>query len=307
MARFIVLRQSPWDGLRLTAQQRDLVEQVRDAPQSMQSVFAERHFSRAMKRLIEIGVLTLAGFTPTDAAHVCGLYRQWDAGASALGAQLLRRYSQWNLGEQWPDDQTFAQAMLAAVTRETAFCLLTAVMNDQGGRFGRKLSTGQRQLLHHMFVSADPSAGRSRDLAMQVQVGLPVVGIGAPAQCFYPAVAPLLETTVTVPEHAEVANALGAVVGVVRHRAQMVISPVSATRVVVHAGEQQREFDDLEEAAGWATELVQQIALEKAQSAGGTQLEVNVQRDDNIVERDGQKTFFESTIVATVTGRVGKA
>jgi len=307
MARFIVLRQKPWDGLTLTAQQRDLVEQVRDAPQSMQSVFAERHFSRAMKRLIEIGVLTLAGFTPTDAAHVCGLYQQWDARASTLGAQLLRRYSQWNLGAHWPDDTAFAQGMLAAVTRETSFCLLSAVLNDQSGHFGRKLTIAQRDLLYRMFVSADPSAQTSRDLAMQVRVGLPVVGIGAPAECFYPAVAPLLDTTVNVPEHAEVANALGAVVGVVRHRAQIVISPVSATRVVVHAGEQQREFDELEQAAAWATEEVTQVALEKARNAGGDQLEVSVHRDDNIVERDGQKTFFESKITATVSGRVGRS
>ncbi len=303
MARFIVLRSMPWDGLRLTAQQRDLVDQVRDAPQSMQSVFAERHFSRAMKRLIEIGVLTLAGFTPTDAAHVCGLYQQWDARASTLGAQLLRRYSQWNLGAEWPDDRAFAESMLAAVTRETAFCLLTAVLNDQSGKFGRSLSVAQRNLLHRMFVSSAAADGETADLGMQVQVGLPIVGIGAPAQCFYPAVAPLLDTRVEVPEHAEVANAIGSVVGMVRHRAQITISPVTASRVVVHAGELQREFDELEDAADWAIEKARESAMHKAVSAGGTQLEVSVKRDDNIVERDGQKTFFESRIVVTVTGR----
>lgn len=308
MARFIVLRRAPWDGLKLTAQQAALVEQVAEQPQSMQSVFAERHFSRAMRRLIETGVLTLAGFTPTDAAHVCGLYEQWDADASILGAQLLRRYSQWNLGAEWPDEQSFAQSMLEKVSRESAFCLLTAVLNDESGRFGRPLSTQQRELLHRLFSAGAGSASeplkRHSDLSLQARLALPVIGIGAPARCFYPPLGKLLNGTVEVPEHAEVANAIGAVVGIVRHRAQVVITPVSAKRVMVHAGEQQREFDDLEEAASWAAECARAAALKKAEQAGGSQLEVAIERDDNIVERDGQSTFFESTIIATVSGRV---
>ena len=84
MARFIVLQREPDESFKLTSQQRALIDEVKGHPQSMQSVFAERHFSLAMKRLIEMGLLTLAGFTPTDAAHVCGWQSGWQSEASLL-------------------------------------------------------------------------------------------------------------------------------------------------------------------------------------------------------------------------------
>lgn len=304
MARFIVLRRQPDTGSRLTAQQRALVDEVTKQPQSMQSVFAERHFSLALKRLIETGVLTIAGFTPTDAAHVCGWYDQWDATASVLGATLLSRYSKFNLGRSWDSPQAFSKTLLSQVSRESALCLLTSAINDNNGRFGRSMDPAQRSLLEQMFNSAAGS-GSSAPLKMQAQLSIPVVGIGAPASTFYPPVADLLQSQVIVPEHAEVANAIGAVVGVVKQSVQITITPVSATRVLVHAPAGQREFDELEPAAQWASELAEKLALEKAQNAGGTQIQIKLDRSDNIVEQQGQTTFFESTIVATATGRAG--
>jgi len=91
MSRFIVLQSEPDESVRLTHQQRSLINEVKNHPQSMQSVFAERHFSLAMKRLIEMGILTLAGFTPTDASHVCGWQSDWSPEASHLVKVCLLR------------------------------------------------------------------------------------------------------------------------------------------------------------------------------------------------------------------------
>ena len=130
------------------------------------------------------------------------------------------------------------------------------------------------------------------------------MGIGAPAFSFYPPVGQLLNTEVIVPQHADVANAIGAVVGQVKQTAQLTITPVSGKRVMVHAHQQQREFEDLEEAAGWASDLVVQIAREKAELAGAVHIEVDLQRRDNSVDFQGQVTFFESTIVAVASGQI---
>ena len=301
MARFIVLRRQPDSTVRLTGQQRSLIEQVADNPQSMQSVFAERHFSLAMKRLIEMGLLTIAGFTPTDAAHVRGWYDQWNAEASALGASLLSRYSAFNLGRAWDSTESFCDDMLAQVSEESALCLVSAALNDSSGEFGTRLHPRESALLQKMFVS---ETGAGSLLGMQAQLSLPVVGIGAPAFSFYPPVGQLLNTEVIVPQHADVANAIGAVVGQVKQTAQLTITPVSGKRVMVHAPHQQREFEDLEEAAGWASDLVVQIATEKAELAGAVHVEVKLQRRDNAVDYQGQVTFFESTIVAVASGQI---
>lgn len=306
MARFIVLRKAPSAGTKLTNQQRALIEQVSEHPQSMQSVFAERHFSLALKRLIETGVLTIAGFTPTDAAHVCGWYNQWNLQAARLGATLLSRYSQFNLGPAWDSEESFAASMLLQVSQESALCLLGSAINDQRGVFGTSLKESERVLLEQMFKSYSNNDESRPLLGMQARLKVPVVAIGAPAASFYPPVENFLQAEIIVPEHAEVANAIGAVVGTVKQSAQLTITPVSAKRVMVHAPTEQREFDDLEQAAAWAIDLAKQLATERAVKAGGHQLQHTVKRDDNIVEQQGQTTFFESTIVVTATGRAGQ-
>jgi len=173
-------------------------------------------------------------------------------------------------------------------------------LNDSKGAFGTRLHEREALLLRRMFSSSNDESL----LGMRAKLSMPVVGIGAPAANFYPPIGELLETEVVVPVDADVANAIGAVVGQVKQSAQLTITPVSAKRVVVHAPRQQREFDDLEEAASWASELVQQMATEKAELAGARQIDVKLQRHDNTVDYQGQVTFFESTIVAIATGQV---
>ena len=313
MARFIVLMSEPGESIRLTQQQRSLINEVKNHPQSMQSVFAERHFSLAMKRLIEMGILTLAGFTPTDAAHVCQWQSDWSPEASVLGATLLSRYSEFNLGQRYAGPEVYSRHMLAQMSRQSALCLMTAMINDAEGAFGRALHPRNRALLKRMFASrafdeASGVEGREKSpwLEMTAKLNVPVVGIGAPAQSFYLPIAEFMDVEVVVPEHAEVANAVGAVVGVVRQSAQITISPVAGQqRVVVHAPQEQKEFDDLELAAVWAIEVASELASKKALEAGGSNLDVKVDRRDNSVEEGGQVTFFESIIVATATGLAG--
>ena len=301
MARFIVLQKAPDETLRLTQQQRSLIDEVKNHPQSMQSVFAERHFSLAMKRLIEMGILTLAGFTPTDAAHVCKWQSDFPPEASVLGATLLARYSEFNLGESYTDPETYSRAMLAQMSRHSALCLMTAMINDADDVFGRTLHPRNRALLEGMFAR-EVVGDETPWLAMTAKLNVPVIGIGAPAQSFYPPIAEFMDAEILVPEHAEVANAVGAVVGVVRQTAQITISPVGQSSVLVHAPQEQREFDELEPAAAWAIEVASDLATKKAMDAGGSGIELKVDRRDNAVEEGGHVTFFESVIEVTATG-----
>ncbi len=324
MARFIVLMAEPDDSLRLTSQQRSLINEVKHHPQSMQSVFAERHFSLAMKRLIEMGILTLAGFTPTDAAHVCEWQSDWPAEASRLGATLLSRYSEFNLGHQYTDVKDYCLSMLNQMSRQSALCLMTAMINDAEGDFGKPINPHNAKLLERMFAStsADVKSGNAKSgnaassavgrddsnnqwLGMTAKLNVPVVGIGAPAQSFYPPIENFMDANVIVPEHAEVANAVGAVVGSVRQSAQITISPLAGRSVMVHAPQEQREFEDLEQAAEWATGIVSEQARHKASDAGASDIIVQTERHDNAVEEGGQVTFFESIIIATATGLAG--
>ncbi len=304
MARFIVLMKEPDDAARLTSQQRSLINEVKNHPQSMQSVFAERHFSLAMKRLIEMGILTLAGFTPTDAAHVCEWQKDWSAEASLLGATLLSRYSEFNLGQSYESPKAFSRSMLQQTSRQSALCLMTAMINDAEGVFGRPINSHNKKLLERMFTD-ESGVNENQWMGLTARLNVPVIGIGAPAQSFYPPIADFMDVEVVVPEHAEVANAVGAVVGVVRQTAQITISPLAGHSVIVHAPQEQREFENLELAAQWAIQLATELATQKAIGAGGSAIVVKTDRCDNSVEEGGQVTFFESIILATATGLAG--
>jgi len=104
-----------------------------------------------------------------------------------------------------------------------------------------------------------------------------------------------------------VANALGAVVGSVRQSQRLTITSAGGKRVRVHAASGPREFDELEEGAQWCIEELTQQVRELATQAGAVECEIEVERVDNIVEKDGQSVFFESVITVYASGRPATA
>jgi len=91
--------------------------------------------------------------------------------------------------------------MLAQMSRQSALCLVTAIINDANDVFGEPLHARNRKLLNNMFANND-SDSAWQWLALTAKITVPVVGIGAPAQSFYPPVKEFMQADVLVPEHA---------------------------------------------------------------------------------------------------------
>ena len=120
-----------------------------------------------------------------------------------LGATLLSRYSEFNLGQSYSSPQAYSRSMLKQMSRQSALCLMTAMINDAEGKFGSALHPRNRALLERMFANeVDSDGGETKPpwLAMTAQLNVPVIGIGAPAQSFYPPIAEFLDAEVVVPE-----------------------------------------------------------------------------------------------------------
>ncbi len=259
----------------------------------------------------------------------------WDRKAAAAGARLLMRYSEQNLGPVWQQEIDFAQWVKRKVERLAALAILDTVFSDQrrqlrhqhshphphpGGLQGNTLTTQQRQLLDELFVP-EPAGARqldtppegsspavhaeSSDLSVDLKVRLnqPVIGIGAPAQSYYPGVATLLGTSAIVPELAGVTNALGAVVGTVEQSCAITITAAGGKRVVAHTSRGPEEYPTLEEAADVMIAELEQLAIAKSRQAGAENVETRVQRKDVVVEDQGESVFFESVITVTASGR----
>lgn len=285
----------------LTAQQRELWAVIEQKPIALQTLFKEQTLERSLHKLVQRGIVLLSGFTPSDASHVLKLQSNWNQQGAKLGATLAHRYANENMGPEFDSIESFCTFITEQVTRKTAIALINSIAYDPSAKKQAPhvgLSESQLALLEATFAKN----GEDK-LRLQAHVAMPVIGLGAPAACYYSALSDLLNTQVMIPEYAYVANALGAVVGRIRQRSELLLTPGSGKAVVVHFPEGAQAFAELEEAASAADKWVRTEAIKMASEAGATDIGVGVERLDNIVSNQGQDVFFESRIIATATGR----
>ena len=332
-AEFVLVHAAP--ATRLSAQQQELYDRIAEKPVALQTLFSEQTLERALVKLEQRGIVLRAGFTPSDASHITGHQSAWSREAAVIGAKLLQRYAQNNLGPSYDSVESFASAMREAVSRQTALAIVeTAYAAGQGsrrqqsGRGGdgrrnsRELGSAELALLRECFArdsehdgsgagsgsgaSLDSGAGSGRgpELTLRANIASPIVGLGAPAVSYYERSAELLETQSILPEYASVANALGAVVGSVRQRQVIMITPAGGGRQVkVMYPEGPTTYATLEEGAAAATDRAESMARLKAEAAGAVAIDVTTTREDNAVTEGNETVFFESRITALASGR----
>ena len=116
----------------------------------------------------------------------------------------------------------------------------------------------------------------------------PIVAIGAPVKSYLPAVGEILNTEVIIPEHSEVANAIGAAVGKVSERVTVIIKP----GFKVHAPWGYETFMEIEEARNSVLSKGKVNAIENAQKAGILNPEIIVNHDVSSCETSFGKVFL---------------
>jgi N-methylhydantoinase A/oxoprolinase/acetone carboxylase beta subunit len=271
-----------------------------EAPAPLTEVLGSRRPERPLRRLIERGLVHVAGFTPSDAAHMLGLQEAWPVEAARLGAELwCRRPAE----PGWAADSTpesFARAVIRGVVAQTCEALIASTIETSGGP-----SVTRTEPLGTALIDRAASADGAADALYRVSIALgrPLVAIGAPVETYYPEVARRLATRLVVPEHHGVSNAVGAVAGGIFETVVITISAPRDDRFRVHGTDGVRDFATLEEAAAHATAEARGAARARAVAAGAGTVEVTTDRNDSIVRNFGGDLFIESKITATATGR----
>ena len=275
----------------LTGADRRLHAALGAGPVALEALFAAHHRERSLGRLVARGLAAIAAFTPSDAAHVLGRHDAWSVEAARLGARLWVRA----IGG---DVAGFCRAVVARLATLSAEALVTAALAEGEGRTPDG-SPFARFLLDRGL--GGESAGMI-DVAFTLK--RPLVAIGAPAATYYPAVAERLDTRLCVPPFAAVSNAVGAVAGGVVQRVAALVTAPSDGLFRVHVDAGVADFTALEAACRHAAETVSALALARAEAAGAAATDVEVERDDTIVEGPGGlRIFLESRLVATASGR----
>jgi N-methylhydantoinase A/oxoprolinase/acetone carboxylase beta subunit len=256
----------------------------------------------ALRRLADAGLATIAAFTPSDAMHVLGRQQGWNLEAAELGARLLAIEEHNALGTRGTATALdLCGRVLEHVLRESVRVVLaTALAHDPGieSQASSWGSLGDR-------LMGDTVAGRpfARLVRAQFSLATPLVAIGAPVGAYYPEVARRLGAPLTIPEHAGVCNAVGAVAGVVSQTVDVLVNQPSFNLFRVHDPAGSRDFETPEAAIAHARAVSRELALAAARRAGAVGPHVETTVSEHLAHMGAADYLAEAQVRSVATGR----
>ncbi len=257
---------------------------------------------QALRRLADARLVTIAAFTPSDAMHILGRQHGWNAEAAELGARILATYERnARSRERSASPMEIAERTAEHVIRESARIILTTalahdpVIEPKAGRYG---------ILGDQLVE-DTIAGRrfSGLVDARLSLGTPIVAIGAPVGAYYPEVARRLGAPLSVPEHAAVCNAVGAVAGVVSQTVDIVVNQPTFKVFRVHDPAGSCDYAEADEALAHARRVSAELALAAAIRAGAGDPHVETVVTQQLAHMGSADYLAEALVRSTATGR----
>ena len=282
-------------------------ELLSDTPIELEAIVLEdRNFARALAKLKRLGLAIYSGFTPSDAVHVLGINSHWNAHAAELSARIWMRQMRFLYGYgKWDsDDVNAACTQVYDLVTATIRRLLIEVGLNEFELAGKSSKTsGIVDTITRMVIGTHENKGRKPLFNLDFASDYPIVAVGAPAASYYQSVADSLHIGLHLPEHADVANAFGAVMGSVIQRAQITVTQPQHGIFCLFHGDQPRQFENLAAARAEAEQLVTGLARDKALEAGAIDPAVTLKFDDiHVLDDIDGELFLESTVIATAIG-----
>jgi len=292
--RFVVLPFGARSGMgaaaELTAREREVLDKVTESPLPLRRLAPSLAAQRAVASLKRKGLLQLAAFTPSDAAHVLGLQDNWSAPAAQMAAQLGCRLRDMKFPTPERTRQ-FAHDVWSETVRLSARAILDTA-------FGEHL---REDKLVHAVCAGAPALGLAR---ITITPTIPVVAVGGPVPVYYREVGRRLGCDVVFPEHCDVANAVGAATGVVAQRVTVRVAGDGSGLFLLHSAVGTRQFTDPQAALEAATSLARQTAIDAVVHMGAPDPEVRVTVSKQLLPNAvGDTGLLEAVVVAEAIGR----
>lgn len=288
-----------WETLPDGLDARELViaQRLVDGPLRLGHVVQSRMESPALARLVGRGLVILAGVTPSDAAHALGLADAWDREAAEKALTLFARRRTGGGVRVALDGPTLARQIIDQLTVQTVDCLLQAAFAEDDLDWADPAALAKHPLT---MAGLDQHQGV---VEVQMSLGVPVIGLGASASTYYGAVGERLRTRMILPEHAGVANAIGAVVGQVQMQATGTVTSAGEGAFAVHLPQGPQTFADRDAAMAALEQALQAQAGAQARASGVEEIRFVVSRDVTEIDVEGRPMFIEATIRVEASGR----
>jgi len=277
--------------------ERELFDALRERPLTLHEVHRiVEHpglYRRYLDDLERQGVVLRSGFTPSDAAHVVGQYHAWNGEAAGHGATLVAR----RLGVTV---EALCQRVLSGTARRVAAEVVRSLVEGVGDANGSGATDG-------FFVDLALAPDGQGPLRCEISLSPTLVAIGAPVETYFPMVRDMLKAKLRIPEHADVANAVGAVAGSVVSRVHVLVRPLPDDEGFrVHLPERIADFAELVAAVGAAEEWAREAACTIAGRAGAADIRVTINREDKtaaVASGWGAPMYLETLLTAVAVGR----
>ncbi|MGD0229212.1 MAG: hydantoinase/oxoprolinase family protein [Syntrophorhabdales bacterium] len=245
------------------------------------------------ERLIELGSVAEISFTPTDLLVGRGDISLWDKEASELALRYLTGIT--GIGRE-----TICDNMLTEVIEILKLNIAGKVLRQDGD----SLQVWSPEVMH--FFERLLRQNGNGELPAAFRLKRPLVAVGAPVKAFFPRVASELGARLVIPEHSEVANAVGAVTGRVVETVQAYVRPDRPFGFTVIGEDGRRTFDTLDDAVAFGEEHVRALATERALRSGGRDVETSVFKEEVVARVEdywGGNFLIELKLFARAVGK----
>jgi N-methylhydantoinase A/oxoprolinase/acetone carboxylase beta subunit len=257
---------------------RSLIEILRQGPIPVPEILNKLNLLHIAQlgadELIRQEIIGKSGFTPTDILHTEGRFTPWNAEAAELALQFLCH-------SQLTDVDHF-RAMIWSRTSEM---IINAIITFLSNKKIVPMELDKESIGPWFFQNS--LYPNHPQLDTSIRLRQPIIGIGAPAEVFLEDVAAKLHTELILPEHHQVANAVGAIAGSVMVSEESLIYPhlsslgLDVIGYYVQTGEGREEFEELNEALSFARKQIQERALNAALRSGAENPEVTIEEESD--------------------------
>lgn len=244
---------------------REVIDMLRQKPMALPDILERMGLYHPLQfggqTLISQEIVGRAALTPTDLLHLTGEYDPWDKNSAEIASRLLSRICKLEVDELIERVMTIITERIAA----EVVSFISAKSLEQAHQHMDSDDLG-------LWLFEENLYQKHPYLGSQITLKIPIIGIGAPAKIFLPRVATMLHTKISIPDHFQVANAVGAVAGSVVVNEEAWIFPHTRGKHIVgyyvQSGEERKRFSTLEPAIEYAKRITGEKALARASESG---------------------------------------
>jgi N-methylhydantoinase A/oxoprolinase/acetone carboxylase beta subunit len=291
----ILVKTGDIKSMQLSPLEEKIIRLIEQRPYSLDELLhatgAIAEGSLHLQHLEENFVIQRCGLTFTDLLHINGRFEEWDT-------ETARQYAGYYSSIAHVPMPEMIDHILELGVKRLSMELLKRRLDDDTDPDKMDSCPVCKTLVQHLLNE------QHSNYEVAINLKHPVIGVGAPIKFFLPQAVTLFKTKAILPEHADVANAIGAITSHVFIKKQLRIVPGAEGGFIVEGISGARKFKNIDDADRFAREELANIVHERAIGAGTSCRNITFETKDSIpLAATGEAVFLKRTISANLSGK----